>query len=151
MQLSNAAGETFELAIVAYQFPHNVTESYDANWLQVRFSATHRGRTWSATDPCLLTWEVARLARWFKALGLGQATEPECRFLEPVLAFSLQASATGQVVRVSFALEGRPPWADKDAGIWLDFPVQEIDFARVVQSLEAQLQHYPQRVVEKSG
>lgn len=98
----------FRLKIAGYQFPDNVNDEWDSNWLIIDGSVRLTGREWRFRDPCLTTFEAVSLADWFEACAHGKPREPYCSFTEPNLQFDLVDDRT---VRVSFALESAPPWA----------------------------------------
>ena len=50
-----------------------------------------------------------------------------------------------RVLRVSFAIEARPPWAGSDEDVSVEFPLATLDLGPVVASLRTQLGEYPQR------
>lgn len=150
MKLTNSSGSSVELTIVDYQFPKSTNDKYDANWLQIHIEATHTGRSWSATTPCLLTGEVEVLALWLEKVKSGQLTRQHLSFIEPVLVFSLVESKDGaKAVRLYFELDSRPEWATaRSAGqedLWIDFPLEEISFAESVGNLRFQLEKFPKR------
>lgn len=110
MELIGADGTQVRLRLLGYQFPDAVGDArgdYDANWLivggSVRLAA---GRTWTFTDPALLTWEAGELGEWLAGAARGQvkvvsqeqaAVLPDSDetpdgaaiFVEPNLAFSV--------------------------------------------------------------
>ena len=147
MHLAGPDG-SFDLTLVGYQFPHLASAPWDSNWLQVRVAVQHRRGSWTATDPCLLTYEVAGLADWLEALASGSAADPEQSFLEPCLRFEVQEGPRGQLVlQACFEHELRPPWAqdleDENASLTL---LTEPDVLRAAAAdLRGQLAKYPQR------
>ncbi len=150
MKLILADGTSFTLIIIGYHCPQLSTAPYDSNWLTIRIDATNPQGTWSATDPCLLTYEVSRLADWIDAIAAGTATKASCGFIEPSLLFRLDQDAAGQQeLRIYLELELRPPWAaSKFAGqedLWLAFPLSAIDLPSAASMLRQQLDRYPQR------
>jgi hypothetical protein len=137
------------LEIVGYEFPEAEAE-YDSNWLLIRLSATLLEDSWTATDPFLLTYEVAELANWLEEIARGTAAEMEIGFIEPNIWFQVVAAANGQsCLRAYFAAECRPPWThilEPDGGdTFAEFALHEIDLHRAAESLRAQLTRYPQR------
>ena len=146
MKLTGPNG-SFDLSLLGYQFPNLTAEPYDSNWLQVRVAVDHPRGLWTATDPCLLTYEAASLADWLDAVALGTAADSELRFLEPCLWFELRDGTGGApTVRVYFQYEFRPPWArDFEDDEVLDLPIEEGQFRRAAAALRLQLREYPQR------
>ena len=64
MTFAGVDGQSVTLTLEGYQFPHLTTADYDSNWLNVCIDACHPRGAWQASDACLLTYEVARLADW---------------------------------------------------------------------------------------
>jgi hypothetical protein len=151
MKLSGPNNTSFTLTIVGYQFPALATTPYDSNWLDIRIDVTSTQGTWSATDPCLLTYEVQQLADWLEAIGERRNTSSVCSFTEPCLVFELLADDQDRpMLRIFFELELRPAWAaSKTASkedVWIEFPFTATDASRAVQELRTELERYPQRV-----
>jgi hypothetical protein len=153
MMLRGLNGTFFQLEILRYEFPLLrllwATE-YDSNWLVVRISVRHPRGEWTATEPCLLTYEVAGLADWFEANARGAPVGEAIGFIEPNLTFRLTNDSDGnQVLRIYFELECRPPWAAARAAgpedLWLDLPLTDLDLTAAARSLRAQLARFPQR------
>src|ERR1041384_7672906 len=107
MKLFGEHGTSVEISILGYQFPHLADKDYDSNWLQIRVRAIIPDGEWTAEDPCLLTYEVERLAAWLEAVAEGTYTTSSIGFVEPNLEFRM---LDGCRLRIYFELECRPPW-----------------------------------------
>ncbi len=122
-------GGTVSLLPVGYQYPALAARGehdWDANWLVIGGEVrTDGGHTWSFTEPCMTTWEAARLAEWLREVASG-GVEPVAvdgpadddrvlAFTEPTLAFGL-VSRRGEDValRVHLSLDPQAPAADDD-------------------------------------
>ncbi len=144
---------SFYLTILGYQYPDAAGEPYDANWLSIHVEASGPEGAWTGTDPCLLTYEAARLADWLEAASAGAEPAPAISFLEPVLLFRLLNTARGKVLRVHFGNLINPSWRQLDGAptpvhnpdLSLDFPLTETDLAGAANSLRQQLKRYPDR------
>jgi len=132
------------LKILGYQFPHETHDPYDSNWLMISGNVGIKGQSWTFTDPCLLTTEAEALADWLATLVSGSATNEDCGFIEPNLYFR---RISPDNIRISFSLESRPPWAEKD-GTETDYgfevPVTSA-FLTVADKLRHQLKIFPTR------
>src|SRR5262245_17587543 len=117
----------FELRIAGYQFPDDATSDYDSNWLVVEGSVRHPRGGWLFRDPSLLTYEVARLADWLEAVAAGAESQPWCGFIEPNLSFEVAGEGATRVLRVAFAVEALPPWANFGEHVSVEFPVTGLD------------------------
>lgn len=139
---------SIELRIVDYQYPENSRDQYDADWLRVEGVITHPLGNWRFNDPCLLTWEALALATWLDSWG--KSTDPEIGFIEPNLSFAKSDSPLGSLLRISFELESRPPWAKKrfvgPSDIWIEFPPNESGAKSTAETLRDQLRRFPIRV-----
>jgi hypothetical protein len=145
-------GSFFSLELLGYKYPDAEGEPYDANWLLVRVDTAGPQGAWSITDPCLLTYEAARLADWLEKVGSGAEDAPAVSFLEPALLFRVVEREGGEkFLRIHFGSLVHPDWAAEapvagtNPDLWLDFPLAEIDPAAAAQSLRGQLQKYPRR------
>ncbi|WP_433995750.1 WapI family immunity protein [Bradyrhizobium diazoefficiens] len=149
MKLVSRDGQSLELRILGYEFPHLETAEYDSNWLVVAGEGRHPRGSWRFTHPCLLTYEAARLASWMDAAADKSPCSDTCDFTEPNLKFRVLLSQERPVLRVYFNLEARPSWASSRSAGWEDlcveFPMEEIDLVSAAQQLRAELAPYPQR------
>lgn len=135
----------FELRIVGYQFPGDATAEYDSNWLVIEGSVWHPRGDWRFRDPCLLTYEVARLADWLEAVAADCEPRPWCSFIEPNLTFEVAGEDATRVLRVSFRCEAAPPWATRDEEASAEIPVAGLDLMSAAESLREQLREFPRR------
>jgi hypothetical protein len=154
LRLSGADGSFFEMDIAGYQFPASVESplpEYDLNWLLVRIHARDtEGHEWEATDPCLLTWELAELAEWLRKLSRNEPALSEIQFLEPCLwleAVILIGSTFS--LRIHLAFEFGYPAAN-GAGSRLEAEVQfkmaSEDFANAAEACRDLAQSYSLRM-----
>lgn len=120
-------GGTVSLLPVGYQYPALAARGehdWDANWLVIGGEVrTDDGHTWSFTEPCMTTWEAARLGEWLWEVVSGgiepvRADGPAdddrvLAFTEPTLAFGLlRRRGEDVVLRVHLSLES----PDDEAG-----------------------------------
>jgi hypothetical protein len=146
MHLAGPDG-SFDLTILDYQFPELAAKPYDSNWLLVRAAVKHPRGSWTATDPCLLTYEAVALAEWLDAVAAGTAADAGQSFLEPCLSLELrEGPGEGLVLRVYFQHEFRPPWAlDLDDEAVLEVSAHADALRGAATALRAQLRAFPQR------
>lgn len=144
---------SFYLTILGYQYPDAAGEPYDANWLSIHVEASGPDGAWTGTDPCLLTYETARLADWLEDVATGADVPPAISFLEPVLLFRLVNTSEGKTLRVHFGNLINPSWrqlngvhnAGASPDLWLDFPLAEADLIGAALSIRQQLKNFPDR------
>ena len=87
MKLASKDGQSVELRILGYEFPHLETALYDSNWLVVVGNVSNSRGSWQFTHPCLLTYEADKLASWMDALVEANRFPTTCGFIEPNLEF----------------------------------------------------------------
>lgn len=144
MRLLSRDGASVTLWPTGYEFGSGsaARDAWDANWLLVRGEVrTAGGATWTFHEPCLTTWDAARVLRWLRATGSGavapititavaelaDAAGPQTDargedfvgllgFVEPNLGFSVASLDDEDVVlRVHLSLESAPPLPDEHA------------------------------------
>lgn len=151
MRMTGSDGGEFGLEIVGYEFPEQVGDTESNNILLIRVDASTSGGSWSASDPCLQTWDIARLADWLEDLaGKRRTVWSEQSFTEPNLSFHVLHNAGDRaIVRVYFELELRPPWSpSRWAGlrdVWVDLDVAPADLRAGADALREDLSRFPQR------
>jgi hypothetical protein len=144
--LLHAPGTRFELTLSGYQFPDLVDEKHDANWLIVTMQVEVPEGTYTASSPCLLTWEVAWLAMWLDTVAETLPHAPEWEGLEPKLRFQ-HLSSHGESVTLRIRARGRlaPLWTPRRAGLVVDLTIPRVQVKAAAASLRAQLQLFPPR------
>jgi hypothetical protein len=151
--LRGRQGTLLELRLVGYQFPREAVDPWDSNSLLVSVRVVAPQGAWEVVDPCLTTWEAARVARWLVAVGRGAdlvAGRP-LGLGEPnvtLLARPVAGTPDRVEVRACFSLESRPPWLKAAAGsadLCVDLDVARADLERAAASVRADLARFPQR------
>lgn len=152
MHLENSSGESLELRVLGYEYPDVKDDKWDSNWLNIEITVNHKNGTWVTTDPCLLTFEISKIADWFEQLYIStDQVKPKLEFVEPNLVFNLITVGNKFVIRIYFELEVRPPWRPAKTmkkpmkDLWVDFPLDEIDLSKAMHSLRLQLDRFPER------
>jgi len=138
------------LTIIGYEFPKPQADKYSSNSLQIGVQVQHPKESWSATVPCLMTWEITELATWFDALANGDWEQTDPGFLEPEIQFHLvRAHGQPQAIRVTFSHGLTPPsLRGTDAmfdGYAINFALTELDLRSAARSLRSELASYPRR------
>lgn len=145
MQLATNTDFALELRVAGYQFPYNHTAEYDSNWLVIEGRVHHPSGDWTFRDPCLLTYEAARLADWLESVAANREAIPHVVFLEPNLSFEVVTAETGRASRVEFGAESRPSWASCDEQVSVELPVAGLRLPEAIGEWREQLLQYPQR------
>jgi hypothetical protein len=134
---------SLRLRLMKYQFPSITDDDWDSNWLVVFGEVCLDGQVWQFEDPCLTTFEAARLADWLVCVFEGTQTG-DIGFVEPNLQFDFLGRSS---VRVSFRFESGPPWAGKDDK-WDEHGFEVTigpQLAEAAKALRRQLIHFPER------
>ncbi|MBV9278670.1 MAG: hypothetical protein JOZ41_01185 [Chloroflexi bacterium] len=146
MRLDDPSGQSLTLTIDGYEFPEIQDHEYDANWLVVTIHLAYAAGAYTASDPCLVTWEVGWLARWLENIARDVLQSTVKYFIEPNLQLEhLPAEGDDVILRVRFSHEMAPPWTDRLEGVTLDFRVPRPQLAAAAASLRAQLDRFPPR------
>jgi hypothetical protein len=137
----------FELRLLGYQFPEILHDVYDSNWLLANIRVNAPTGSWSATDPCLLTWEGHWLLNWLADLVSARESQVEMSFLESNLSFVLTHRRYDEV-DVNIELQDKlrqPPAITGGAGSKISLSISLCALREAVQSLCRELQLFPLR------
>ena len=149
MRLEGSDGQSVTVGVTGYQFPDLSEAEDDSNWLVIRVDVVHPRGSWQASDPSLLTYELARLADWLDSVASGNWAKAEIGFTEPNLELQVIDAGGVRKLRVQFDLELRPAWAPaQEAGagdVWVEFDIRELDLHAAAVDLRKHLERYPQR------
>jgi hypothetical protein len=152
MRLNSFDGSSLELKILGYEFPDIATEDYDSNWLIIEINVTHPKEQWSSRAPCLLTYEVARLADWLENIAHGEETSSTQSFVEPHLKFQLVDPESSKSLLIFFDMEAKsdlmPSNQEPVEDLWIKFQILDLNLEAAAKSLRQQLVKYPQRAAK---
>jgi hypothetical protein len=148
--LTDASGARVALTIRGYQYARAVDVD-DANWLRVSLAASDGQRGWEADEPTLLTWEVARLIAWLRAIAAGEEHEPSIDFIEPELALEVDGSGDEAIVTLTLAYGFRPPWVPLFEAARLRVRPGAAGLRDCADALAAALARFPERASGDSG
>jgi hypothetical protein len=147
VQLRGREGNELELSVVGYQAPAQTVDPWESNSLLVALRVVSPRGTWEVIDPCLTTWEAARLASWLAAMAVG--AEGGSRSLaEPNLSVTVTPGGGRLAVRICFELERRPPWAPTIRGgrdLCVDLDVSRAEVVAAAASLRDDVRRFPRR------
>src|SRR5699024_10855929 len=157
-----------ELRIAGYQFalqetadePADASSSWDSNWLVVEGAVrASDGTQWTFEDPCLTTWEVAKLSDWLQQIATETVTAAAnadadgpvfkwLTFTEPNLSFAVVSLSESQaeltiVLSHEAAVPPLDPQLPKRSEITIVTNKHEIHSAAV--ELRGQLSAFPVR------
>jgi hypothetical protein len=147
LDIAEENGNRLTLEVSGYQFPDKSSAHWDRNWLFIAGRISVSGLSWTFRDPCLTTFELAQLRRWFSAVRDRQFPAKTCFFTEPNLEFSYDDAS--ELLEVRFRLESAPPeipsGPDRLEGALAQFSFSSSDAARVIESIDQALLRFPER------
>jgi len=147
LDIANENESRLTLEVSGYQYPDNASGRWDRNWLVIIGRVLAAGRSWAFKDPCLTTFELSQLRRWFGAIQARNSPVKTCYFTEPNLEFSYDEAS--ELLEGRFRLESAPPdippGPDRFEGVAVHFPFASSDAARVIESIDHALQRFPER------
>ena len=147
MHLRGREGNELELSVVGYQVPAETVDPWESNSLLVALRVVSPKGTWEVVDPCLTTWEAARLASWLAAVAVGHDRGTRS-LAEPNLSVTVTPRDGRLHLRMCFELERRPPWAPTLRGgrdLCVDLDVTRADLVTAAASLGADVRRFPRR------
>lgn len=137
----------FELRVLGYEFPEIAHAKYDSNWLLVNIRVDAPIGSWSATDPCLLTWEGHWLLNWLADITSTTERDREMRFLEANLSFVL-ADRRGEEVELNVECKDelrQPGTTSETATPGITLAISLSDLREAVTSFSRELRLFPIR------
>ena len=148
MILNGINNQTVEIKITNYQFPNEIADYYDKNWLNIYLKVKSNVGNWQTIDPSLLTREVKEVINWFTMLSKNLVSkEKELNFIEPNLSFELLENSNNslKLFRINFKLESRPKSAKADKKYFVDCLADNRELKRIADELKTELEKYPER------
>ena len=140
--------QTVEIKIHNYQFPNSLDKEYDGNWLNIYLKVQSKVGHWQTIDPSLLTWEIAELINWFRAIADNIKPEHiEQEFIEPNISFYLldNFSEKENTFKIKFDLESRPKSSKDDVEYSIIFKADKDELYRIANHFEDELKNFPIR------
>jgi hypothetical protein len=147
VRLAGREGNELELSLVGYQYPDELVDPWDSNALLVAVRVVSPQGIWEVVDPCLTTWESARLASWLGAVAAGPDRLGRS-LVEPNLSVVASLAGGRLRLRVCFELESRPPWAPTVQGgrdLCVDLDVARHEVVAAAADLRTDLARFPRR------
>ena len=142
--------EAIVLQIVGYQFPE-VSEDYDANWLNISFEIRTPEFQWQICNPCLLTWDVLRLVSWLrKAVTRDDLSFKEFTGMENDFSIRYTTKSDAQCELRITLQHGCIPLdilnrEDTDTKLHLSFKLTNKELKRLADSTENAITSFPPR------
>jgi len=143
-----------EIAVAGYEFPENVKDPEDANWLifRVTLQSVFGAWRWQVEDAGALTWELADCVQWLRELHKSEPIKTEIfGFSEPDVSFETIRRDDGAVVGLIVNLmdEFQPPTKvlvpRENNLVSLRFHTPSDVLEQFADRLEANLARFPQR------
>jgi len=148
MELRGRDGNELSMSIVGYLFPDQAVDPWESNQLLVALRVVSPQGAWEVVDPCLTTWEAARLASWLTAFVVGGDRTPVTVTAPNVTVSARAASASTIALVACFELEQRPPWlvsVGGDGELCVELEVTTGEVVVAAAALRADLVRFPQR------
>ncbi len=146
MKFIGKDGQEVELKILGYQFPTDIGNDWDANWLKIYVNVKSNVGQWQAVDPCLTTWEFNQLIEWFSNLSKERNhNSSELTFVEPNLSLRVIDKSEFTSVQINFDLELKPESAYQDKEYFVIFQFSNEDLATIADELALELYKFPIR------
>lgn len=134
---------SLELKVTAYEFPADVGDREDRNWLVLRGTWTDdEGTIRKDSNPCLTTAELRELTAGLKVLNAGVKDAYESEFLEPDLIIGAQAADEDFQVDVSFHL---PNTMDGDDTAEVSCRMTREEMRLLLDELDSLCKKFPER------
>ena len=138
----------FELEVAGYEFK-NANEYYDANWLKIKITAEDEVNSWSATDNCLLTYELENLSEWFRDLLKADEDQYEIEFMENELKFKFDSNNDRLSIILDFNLHPKGEMFeygdDGDEPYELEFTLNNKSIEGIIKNISDEIVRYPVR------
>lgn len=143
-----------EIYVAGYEFPEDVKDPYDANWLifRVVLQSLYGAWRWQVEDAAALTWELSDCVQWLCDLSEGRPVERDSwEFSEPDVSFHVIRHEDGSLVGLTVNLmdEFQPPTKvlmPRENNIaTLRFHTPPETLKAFADRLEVNLSRYPQR------
>lgn len=138
----------FELSILGYEYPdksRNDDSSYDADWLNIRARLLTPFGGWTAVRPTVLTWEIERLATWFRDLAEARSVQHKFEFLQPYLRFEALIQDQDYIT-LQMQYEGTSQIPGRTTvSLWGDIQISPAELRIAALALEQELRSFPSR------
>jgi len=138
-----------DLRIAGYQFPEMAghgaakTDWDDANWLMIAGKVlADFGDAWSFMEPCMSVFEAQHLGNWLQQIADGERPD-RLDFLEPCLAFTVEAGASPVVVVKFSHRASRSRRFDEPVGV--AFALGTDDLAKAAVEWREEAARFPPR------
>ena len=149
MIIKGIDNQSLELNVVNYQFPENLSNKHDANWLDIEIKVDSKFGKWQTVDPSLLTFDVVKIIKFLKEVNNGSIDEKALYFLEPNLAIHYQGNFNGLArLRFCFNAEFKPVGAADSKDYYLDADFNEQQILNLLSNFEEVLENFPIRDVK---
>lgn len=150
MKITNYVDTEFEMLVEGYQFPSIKHEQYDADWLNILVKVKHPRGIWSKSSPCMLTWELANLAKWLENIADNSLFNSEIDFMEPELSFKWFGEGKN-ILRIYLHYSLRPSWSpyygkNEENELFVDFTLMPDDLRKAAASLHSKVKQFPVKV-----
>ncbi|KFN02364.1 PadR family transcriptional regulator [Bacillus clarus] len=133
---------SLHLGVVKYQL-ENANNTCDRNWLMVKVKLSEENSVFETIDPCLETFELQYIIKWFQSLPNPKYNELD--FTEPNLAFEFMEEKEGTFhIVICLSHEIKSSWCKEDEYSFVISMTQD-ERENIIRSLEEQQRNFPKR------
>ena len=152
MKIETADNRFFSLIVERYEFPDeelgptedNPADEFETGrFLVVSHAICNADGEWNVCGPTMTTSELQRFVDWLNLIGNGTPSTDGIYFTERDLEFTYDHS--GGNLCVHLFRDFLPPWNGSADSVMIEFPINEIDLASAIISLQSQLLSFPGR------
>lgn len=150
MFLESPNGHRFSIAVISYEFPDeslvptevNPADAFDdARFLLIACDCRNESGQWRCEGAVLTTTQLQNFIAWLQTVRDRRTSKPGFYFTERDLEFSVDEACSN--LRVHLSWQFLPPWLTAPDCLALEFPLDSIQFASVINSLQIQVRRFP--------
>ena len=131
---------TLQISVCGYEF-EVTNDKYDDNWLNVKLFLTDylNDYNFNTTDPCLLTFELNALKKWFEDIKKEEDCNKEISFIEPCLGFKLIDKKLRIILNYNF----KPGNSNKP--YYFDISLENLNISLIIRDTLTVMNKFPER------
>ena len=131
---------TLQISVCGYEF-EVTNDKYDDNWLNVKLFLTDylNDYNFNTIDPCLLTFELNDLKRWFEDIKEKGDFNKEISFIEPCLSFELIDGKLRIILNYNFNPK------DSNKPYYFDISLENLNISLIIRDILTVMNKFPER------
>jgi hypothetical protein len=140
-----------ELKVLGYEFPENISDEWDSNWLIIYINVKTIEKHWNTACPVLTTFELKGLINWLENISKDKIDNYKSIFFtEPNLSFELLNDINSEIkeIKINFGAEFNPFSAmNSNKECFIIFKANNKEIKIYVEELRDELNKYPERKI----